>query len=235
MVVGWWATTARRILIRKQPAWVRTTNRTNLTNLTNLTNRTNHTDHANRTDPTNPTNHGRVRAHKMFGSLRVDDNDTMKAIKTRKRPGRSFRRRQNRKHREHRDRTLGAHKAHRSAAVIQRGFRAYLAGRYANVCPNNFDDADYINMERVSNIPRGLLVSIDGTGYNALSLLRWFCCKQVNPVTREPVDDAVPTECAAKILRFIGNDRSLRRKRGHFKKRAEFTSVLDEFVKRAKS
>ena len=87
-----------------------------------------------------------------------------------KRPGRTFKRRQNRKHRN-RDREL----SDKSATVIQTHFRKFMVNRYRNICPNNYDDTDYINLEKVSNIPKNLLVSIDGTGYNALSLLGWFC------------------------------------------------------------
>jgi len=98
-------------------------------------------------------------------------------------------------------------------------------------CPNNYDDHDYINLEKVSHIPKKLLVSMDGTGYNALSLLGWFCCKQVDPVTRKPIDDTVPTECAAKILGFIKNDGVFKKKKGHFKRRKKYTDVIKKCVK----
>lgn len=118
-----------------------------------------------------------------------------------------------------------------SATIIQKRFRKFLDVRYKDVCPNNYDDTDYIDFEKVSNIPSTLLVSMGGTGYNALSLLGWFCCKQVNPVTREPVDDTVPTECAAKILQFIKNDIVFKKKKGHFKRRRGYTGVIDKCVK----
>lgn len=117
-----------------------------------------------------------------------------------------------------------------AATIIQRNFRKFLAVRYKELCPNNYDDQDYINLEKVSNIPRRLLVSVDGTGYNALSLLNWFCCKQIDPVTRKPVDDTVPTECAAKILEFIKHDRIFKKNKGHFKIRKRYTRVVDKCV-----
>jgi hypothetical protein len=145
-----------------------------------------------------------------------------------KRPGRSFRRRQNRKHRN-RDRQ----RTEMSATIIQRGFRRYLAVRYRSLCPNNYDDHDYINLEKVSTIPQKLLVTMDGTGYNALSLLGWFCCKQVDPLTRQKVDDTVPTECAAKILEFIRTDRMFKRKKKHFQTRKKYIDVVDKCVNNA--
>ena len=74
------------------------------------------------------------------------------------------------------------------------------------------------------------MVTINGTGYNALGLLNWFCCKQIDPVTRKPIDDSVPTECAAKILEFIKNDITLNRKKGHFKRRRKYTEVINKRV-----
>ena len=145
-----------------------------------------------------------------------------------KRPGRSLRRRRNRK-----SRNLDTDRINASASMIQKRFREFLEIRYKKSCPNNFDDHDYINLEKVSSIPKNLLVSMDGTGYNALSLLGWFCCKMVDPVTREPVDEKVPIECAAKILDFIKNDRVLKKKKGHFKRRRAYTEVIDRCVKKA--
>ena len=138
-----------------------------------------------------------------------------------KRPGRTHRRRQHRRYRN-----KNADLIHRSASIIQKGFREFLSVRYKKTCPNNYNDTDYIDFEKVSSIPRTLLVPINGTGYNALSLLGWFCCKQVDPITRKPLDDAVPLECAAKILRFMKEDRTFKKRRGHFKTRKEFLKVL---------
>lgn len=143
-----------------------------------------------------------------------------------KRPGRSFRRRQNR-----RFRSKNLNIITKSATIIQKHFRRFLELRYRHICPNNYDDHDYINLEKVSNIPRKLMVTIGGTGYNALGLLNWFCCKQVDPVTREPIDDVVPTECAAKILEFIKNDVTLKKKKGHFKRRKKYTDTIKKCVK----
>jgi len=92
---------------------------------------------------------------------------------------------------------------HKKVSVHQNVTTTMTLQNHSEECPNNYDDHDYINLEKVSHIPKKLLVSMDGTGYNALSLLGWFCCKQVDPVTRKPIDDTVPTECAAKILGFI--------------------------------
>lgn len=138
-----------------------------------------------------------------------------------KRPGRSMKRRQNKRHRK-----INAYIYDKAAIIIQKRFRDYIKIRYKEKCPNNYDDCDYIDFEKVSTIPRDLIVSIDGTGYNAKSLLGWFCCKQVDPVTRKKVDDDIPTECAAKILHFMKNDHSLKRKGGHFKRYREFSSII---------
>lgn len=143
-----------------------------------------------------------------------------------KRPGRTFKRRQNRKHRN-RDREL----SNKSAVIIQTHFRIFLSKRYKDICPNNYDDSDYINLEKVSNIPKNLLVTIDGTGYNALSLLGWFCCKQVDPLTRKPICDKIPTECAAKILSFMKNDHTLKKKKGHFKLRKTYREAIQKSIR----
>lgn len=142
-----------------------------------------------------------------------------------KRPGRSFRRRQNRKFRSRNLKLVT-----RSASTIQKCFRRFLEQRYKDICPNNYDDHDYINLDKVSNIPRKLMVTINGTGYNALGLLNWFCCKQIDPVTRKPIDDSVPTECAAKILEFIKNDITLKRKKEHFKRRRKYTETINKCI-----
>lgn len=146
----------------------------------------------------------------------------MKSVATKvKRPGRSLKRRQNKRRRK-----ANANLYTKAAIIIQKRFREYITLRYKDTCPNNYDDCDYIDFEKVSTIPRNLIVSIDGTGYNAQSLLGWFCCKQVDPVTRKKIDDNVPTECAAKILHFIKTDHSLKRKKGHFKRYREYSGVI---------
>lgn len=142
-----------------------------------------------------------------------------------KRPGRSFRRRNNRRFRERNLELVST-----SASTIQRCFRGFMEGRYRDTCPNNYDDNDYINLEKVSNIPRSLMVTIDGTGYNALGLLGWFGCKQVNPVTREPVDDSVPAECVEKIRGFIKNDITFKKNKGHFKLRRKYMEAINKCI-----
>lgn len=94
------------------------------------------------------------------------------------------------------------------------------------LAPKNYDDYDYIDMEKISSIPKGLLVSIDGTGYNALSLLKWFSCSQVDPVTRKRVGDEIPMECTIKILVFMERDHIFRKKKGNFFSRRPYMNVL---------
>ena len=164
--------------------------------------------------------HKKVSVHQNVTTTMTLQNHSVK------RPGRSRRRRQNRKNRK-----INHDRDEKSATIIQKRFRWYLENRYKEECPNNYDDHDYINLEKVSHIPKKLLVSMDGTGYNALSLLGWFCCKQVDPVTRKPIDDTVPTECAAKILGFIKNDGVFKKKKGHFKRRKKYADVIKKCVK----
>lgn len=149
---------------------------------------------------------------------------TITGTKT-KRPGRSFRRRQKRKFRSRNLKLVN-----RSASTIQKCVRRFLEQRYRHICPNNYDDHDYINLDKVSNIPHRLMITIGGTGYNALGLLNWFCCKQVDPVTRKPIEDSVPIECAAKILEFIKSDITFKKNKGHFKLRRKYTEAINKCV-----
>jgi hypothetical protein len=147
-----------------------------------------------------------------------------KVIKIRrkgKRPGRSHRRRKNR-----RDRKGTNHVRNMAALKIQTVFREYIKLRYKEKAPKNYDDFDYIDMEKVSSIPKGLLVSINGTGYNSLSLLKWFTVSKIDPVTRKEIKDDIPIECAMKVIHFLENDQIFRKKKGHFSNRRQYHSVL---------
>ena len=140
-------------------------------------------------------------------------------VKSRK--GRSHIRRKNRKNRK------GSRYCRNiSATKIQKMFRSYMVYRYMKLAPTNYSDCDYIDMEKISSIPKGLLVSINGTGYNAVSLLKWFSCSQIDPVTRKRVGDEVPVECAVKLIYFMENDHLFRKRKGHFSNYRSYIKVL---------
>lgn len=145
----------------------------------------------------------------------------IKIKRKRKRPGRSHRRRRNRQNRKGTN-----HSRHMAALKIQTVFREYINLRYREKAPKNYDDFDYIDMEKVSSIPKGLLISINGTGYNSLSLLKWFTISKIDPVTRKEIEDDVPIECAMKVINFLENDNIFRKKKGNFSNRRPYHSVL---------
>lgn len=137
------------------------------------------------------------------------------------RPGRSHRRRVNRLNRKgtKQQRVIYATK-------IQKVFRSYMISRYKKKAPKNYDDYDYIDMELVSSIPKGLLISINGTGYNSLSLLKWFSITQIDPVTRIKVEDEIPIACALNVIHFLEHDHIFKKRKGNFSNRRKYQKVL---------
>jgi len=143
-----------------------------------------------------------------------------------KRPGRSYRRRRNRK-----ERSLNYTNRFQSAIKIQKAFRLFLTLRYKELAHVNYDDMDYIDMEPVSLIPKGLLISLEGTGYNALSLLSWLKTKNSNPVTREPLQDMIPFNCIDQLEKFKDQTRYLSKGKGYYAHKRQYIKVLLSYKK----
>ena len=118
-----------------------------------------------------------------------------------------------------------------SAIKIQRIFRNFIKERYKIIAPKNYLDVDYIDMDDVNMIPRGLITCIDGTAYNALSLLTWLSTNNTNPLTREKIDEMTPFICLDQISNFVENSRNTSRKR-YYSKYKKHLNVLNKFKRK---
>lgn len=139
-----------------------------------------------------------------------------------KRPGRSKRRRSNKKHRLLNEEYV---------IKIQRFFRSFLKRRYIHKVPNNYDDVDNIDMEEVYMIPKYLLISLDGTGYNALSLLKWLSKNDKDPVRRVQVDYIIPCNCIDGIELYKNKTKFITKKSGYFKNRRKCSKIIEKYRK----
>jgi hypothetical protein len=83
-------------------------------------------------------------------------------------------------------------------------------------------------------IPRKLLHVFPDSkiGFCSIGLLHWFLTKPLNPITREPVDRIVIDCLYSQIDTFLANDLCLKRRQGHYKKRAAILKVLRAYTRR---
>ena len=122
-----------------------------------------------------------------------------------------------------------------SANKIQNFCKDYLKRRYRNICINH-DDDDIFTFEPVYMIPRGLLITVEKHGFNALNLLLWIMRSdkeyQVHPITRNKFDETVEIQAIYQIALFLRNDsKNFRQKKGYYKRRNNPTRVLTKYAK----
>lgn len=128
---------------------------------------------------------------------------TIDMVNVPKRPGRSRKRRLNRKSSRYSKYTKKVRTE--SCVKIQIMFREYLNRRYKNISPN-YDDLDYITLEPVSMIPKGLVYVMDDVMFNAASLLVWISKTKKHPLTRASIPPSTICRCYDIVSKFIHSD-----------------------------
>lgn len=122
----------------------------------------------------------------------------------------------------------------KSANVIQKASRIYLEKRYQKLCAN-FDDDDFIMLNPVKLIPRSLLIVLDNQAFHCGYLLKWILKsnKPLHPLTREPLEEGIRTECVSKIVEYLYSDNKNFRnlKKGFYKRRNQIHKVTKQWQK----
>lgn len=118
---------------------------------------------------------------------------------------------------------------HLCATIIQRKFRAYMKRRYRTVC-KNFDDDDCIELVAVSEIPKGLLMVVNGIAYSATGLAQWTMQSNLDPLTRDILPDGTHKECVSKIQKFLYS--KTYGQRGFFRKTRPHRKLLKNLRKK---
>ena len=122
----------------------------------------------------------------------------------------------------------------KSANVIQTFCSSYIKRRYEGECINCNDD-DIFTFEPVCLIPRGLMVVVEGHGFNSLSLLSWILRSskgfQVHPITRNKIEEDIEVICVYNIACFAKNDSvQFKNKKGYWKRKKGATKVLTRYM-----
>ena len=122
----------------------------------------------------------------------------------------------------------------KSANLIQKYARKYLEKRYENLCAN-FDDDEFIMLNPVKLIPRSLLIVLDNQAFHCGYLLEWILKSKnhLHPLTREPLQEGIKTECVSRIIEYLYTDNKNFRnlKRGYYKRRNSIHSVTKRWQK----
>ena len=120
----------------------------------------------------------------------------------------------------------------KSANVIQSFCSKFLKQRYEGRCIN-YDDDDIFTFEPVCLIPRGLMIIVEGHGFNSLNLLSWILRSskgfQVHPITRNKLEECVEVLCVYNITCFLRND-SKKFTKGYYKRRKLAKKVLTRYT-----
>ena len=122
----------------------------------------------------------------------------------------------------------------KSANVIQSVCSKFLKQRYKGKCIN-CDDDDIFTFDPVCLIPRGLMIIVEGHGFNSLNLLSWIFSStkrfQVHPITRNKLEEYVEVMCVYNIACFLRNDsRNFTSKKGYYRRRKLATKVLTRYT-----
>lgn len=118
----------------------------------------------------------------------------------------------------------------KSAAIVQRSFRRFLASRYDSVCLNSKDD-ECIMLQPVSNIPRGVLVVVDNMAFDSRHLLSWMTKSNSHPLTRESLSDDVKKTCVDKAVLFLTREQKrISNRKGYFSRKRILKRTLDRHV-----
>lgn len=118
----------------------------------------------------------------------------------------------------------------KSAVVIQRSFRKFLGCRYDNLCLNSRDD-ECIMLSPVSNIPRGVLVVVDGMAFDSRHLLCWMTKSNSHPLTRDSLSDEVKKLCVDKAVLFLTlEQKRISNRKGYFSRKRILKRTLDRHV-----
>lgn len=117
------------------------------------------------------------------------------------------------------------------AARIQTCFREFCTRRYKSRCVN-YNDADFISMTPVGEIPRDLLFVSGNRGYDARQLFTWMLKTNVDPISREKFSVGQRRECAQQLKRFIARSRKTQvGSKGFFSRHREVSKALKLYAK----
>ena len=122
----------------------------------------------------------------------------------------------------------------KSANVIQTVCSKFLKQRYKGKCIN-YNDDDIFTFEPVCLIPRGLMIIVEGHGFNSLNLLSWILRSskrfQVHPITRNKLEECVEILCVYNIASFLRNDsKNFTSKKGYYRRRKLAAKVLTRYT-----